>query len=59
VREAVGAAPVLIGVGGIMSPADAAAKLAAGANLIQIYSGLIYRGPGLVRALVKSSLLKR
>lgn len=59
VREAVGSKPVLIGVGGIMSPADAAAKLAAGANLIQIYSGLIYRGPGLVRELAQSSLLRR
>jgi dihydroorotate dehydrogenase len=38
----------LIGAGGIMSGADAAAKFAAGAALVQLYSGLIYRGPGLV-----------
>jgi dihydroorotate dehydrogenase len=38
----------LIGVGGIMSGADAAAKIAAGASLVQLYTGLIYRGPGLV-----------
>jgi dihydroorotate dehydrogenase len=38
----------LIGVGGIMSGADAAAKFAAGAALVQLYSGLIYRGPELV-----------
>ena len=38
----------LIGVGGILSGADAAEKLDAGASLVQIYSGLVYRGPGLV-----------
>ena len=38
----------LIGVGGIVSPEDAAAKLEAGADLIQVYTGLIYRGPGLL-----------
>ena len=39
----------IIGVGGITSPADALEKLDAGATLIQIYSGLVYAGPGLVR----------
>jgi dihydroorotate dehydrogenase len=38
----------LIGAGGIMSGADAATKFAAGAALVQLYSGLIYRGPDLV-----------
>ena len=38
----------LIGVGGIQSGADAVAKMAAGASLVQCYSGLIYRGPALV-----------
>jgi dihydroorotate dehydrogenase len=38
----------LIGVGGILSGADAVEKLDAGASLVQIYTGLIYRGPGLV-----------
>jgi dihydroorotate dehydrogenase len=42
----------LIGVGGIGSAADAAAMFAAGADLIQIYTGLIYRGPALVRELL-------
>lgn len=42
-----GAVPV-IAVGGIMSAADAAEKIAAGASLIQLYTGLIYRGPALV-----------
>jgi dihydroorotate dehydrogenase len=38
----------LIGVGGIMKGADAAAKIEAGAQLVQIYSGFIYKGPGLI-----------
>lgn len=38
----------IIGVGGIMSAADACAKIDAGATLVQIYTGLIYRGPSLV-----------
>ena len=38
----------IIGVGGIMSGADAAAKIDAGAKLVQIYSGFIYRGPDLI-----------
>ncbi len=38
----------LIGVGGILSGADAAAKMAAGATLVQCYSGLIFRGPSLI-----------
>ncbi len=38
----------LIGVGGILSGADAVAKMAAGASLVQCYSGLIYRGPELI-----------
>jgi dihydroorotate dehydrogenase len=42
-----GALPI-IGVGGILSGADAAEKIAAGASLVQIYSGLIYRGPALI-----------
>jgi dihydroorotate dehydrogenase len=42
-----GALPV-IGVGGILSGADAREKIDAGATLVQLYTGLIYRGPGLV-----------
>ena len=42
----------IIGVGGVMSGADAASKIAAGADLVQIYTGLIYRGPALVRECV-------
>jgi dihydroorotate dehydrogenase len=44
-----GDAVPIIGVGGILSGSDAKAKLAAGASLVQIYTGLIYRGPVLVR----------
>jgi dihydroorotate dehydrogenase len=47
-REALGRKVPIIGVGGVMSGADAAAKLAAGADLVQIYTGFIYRGPALV-----------
>jgi dihydroorotate dehydrogenase len=39
----------VIGVGGIMSGADARGKIAAGASLVQLYTGLVYRGPALVR----------
>ena len=38
----------LVGVGGILSGADATAKIAAGASLLQFYSGMIYRGPALI-----------
>jgi dihydroorotate dehydrogenase len=44
----------IIGVGGIMSSSDALEKLQAGAGLVQIYSGLIYRGPKLVSELVEA-----
>jgi dihydroorotate dehydrogenase len=48
-RETAGALPV-VGVGGIMDPDDAARMMDAGASLVQIYTGFVYRGPGLVRA---------
>ena len=38
----------MVGVGGILSGADAAAKMSAGATLVQVYTGLVYRGPKLV-----------
>jgi dihydroorotate dehydrogenase len=47
-REALGEAYPIIGVGGIMSGDDAAEKIRAGANLIQIYTGFIYRGGSLI-----------
>jgi dihydroorotate dehydrogenase len=48
-RQKMGAGKVIIGVGGIDSADAAAEKLAAGADLVQVYSGLVYEGPGLVR----------
>jgi dihydroorotate dehydrogenase len=42
----------IIGVGGVMGPADARQKLDAGASLVQVYTGLIYEGPGLVKRIV-------
>ena len=42
----------IIGVGGIMSGADAREKIMAGASLVQLYSGLIYRGPDLINECV-------
>jgi dihydroorotate dehydrogenase len=48
----------IIGVGGICSPADAIEKLEAGADLIQVYSGMVYAGPGLVKEINKA-LVKR
>ena len=47
-RAALGAGYPIIGVGGVMSGADARAKREAGADVVQIYTGLIYRGPALV-----------
>jgi dihydroorotate dehydrogenase len=47
-KAELGDALPIIGVGGIFSGADAAAKMQAGAALVQVYSGLIYQGPGLV-----------
>jgi dihydroorotate dehydrogenase len=44
----------LVGVGGILTGADAAAKIAAGASLVQFYSGMIYRGPDLIRESIEA-----
>ncbi len=51
-RSATGGAIPLIGVGGMASVDDAWARIRAGASLIQIYSALVYEGPGLVRRIV-------
>ncbi len=47
-RSALGKAFPIIGVGGILSAQDAVSKIDAGADLVQIYTGLIYKGPDLV-----------
>lgn len=44
----------LVGVGGILCGADAAEKVKAGAALVQVYSGLVYRGPALVREVLET-----
>ena len=44
----------IIGAGGILCGADAQAKMEAGADLVQFYTGLIYRGPGLVKECVEA-----
>lgn len=57
-RHQLGTSFAIIGVGGIMSGKQAQEKIAAGANAVQLYTGLIYRGPALidecVRALAKT-----
>jgi dihydroorotate dehydrogenase len=51
--ELAGAMPI-IGVGGIMSGADAKEKITAGATLVQVYTGLIYKGPELVAEIAEA-----
>lgn len=51
-RQTRGTLPI-IGVGGIFKAADAWEKLTAGASLVQIYTGLVYEGPGIVREIVR------
>ncbi|KKK05994.1 quinone-dependent dihydroorotate dehydrogenase [Micromonospora sp. HK10] len=51
-RETGGRLPV-IGVGGILDPDDAARMFDAGASLVQLYTGFIYRGPALVRSVAR------
>ncbi len=48
-RARLGKGYPIIGVGGILSGADAVSKIEAGADVVQIYTGLIYKGPALVR----------
>lgn len=55
-RSELGPSFPLIGVGGIGSGADARERLAAGANLVQLYTGFIYRGPQLIRECAAATL---
>ena len=50
-RQTRGALPI-IGVGGIFNAADAWEKITAGASLVQLYTGLVYEGPGVVKEIV-------
>lgn len=52
-REKLGPNYPIIGVGGIMTPEDAVEKIKAGADLIQIYTGFVYEGPGIVKRINK------
>jgi dihydroorotate dehydrogenase len=52
VRRVNGKIPI-VSVGGIMNPDDAKRRLDLGATLIQVYTGLIYRGPGLVKEILE------
>ena len=47
-RATLGSGYPIIGVGGVMSGGDARGKIAAGADLVQVYTGFIYKGPELV-----------
>jgi dihydroorotate dehydrogenase len=58
-RAALGSAYPIIGVGGVMSATDAKAKVAAGANLVQLYTGFIYGGPPLIDAAARALAGKR
>lgn len=53
IRQRWGEDLTVIGVGGIMGAAQAQAMLEAGADLLQVYTGLVYRGPGLVKEILK------
>lgn len=60
-RRATGGAVPLVGVGGIATAQDAWARIRAGASLVQVYSAMVYEGPGIARALCKGleALMKR
>ena len=53
-REVYGRRFTIMAAGGVMSPADALEKIAAGADLIQLITGLIYEGPGLVKKMCRA-----
>jgi len=55
-RDRLGPDLPIIGVGGIMSPEDALEKIDAGASLVQVYTGFIYEGPGLIKRINKRLL---
>ena len=44
----------VVSAGGVMNPEDAKRRLDMGAALVQVYTGLVYRGPGLVKEIVKA-----
>jgi dihydroorotate dehydrogenase len=48
----------LVGVGGVFSGADAFAKIKAGASLVQLYSGMVFEGPGIARAMARDLAMR-
>jgi dihydroorotate dehydrogenase len=54
IHEHISGAIPIIAVGGVMGPSDARAKLDAGATLVQVYTGLVYEGPGLVKRILQN-----
>ncbi|MDD3797685.1 MAG: quinone-dependent dihydroorotate dehydrogenase [Novosphingobium sp.] len=60
-RSATGGAIPLVGVGGIASAEDAWARIRAGASLVQLYSAMVYEGPGIARRIVRGleTLMRR
>ena len=52
-RRATGGAIALVGVGGIATAEDAFARIRAGASLVQLYSAMVYEGPGIARAITR------
>jgi dihydroorotate dehydrogenase len=60
-RTATGGAIPLVGVGGISTAADAWARIRAGASLVQLYSAMVYEGPGIARRIVRGleALMRR
>jgi dihydroorotate dehydrogenase len=58
-RAALGPGYPIVGVGGVMSGADAVAKIDAGADLVQVYTGLIYKGPALVQEAARALAARR
>ncbi|MCU0487529.1 MAG: quinone-dependent dihydroorotate dehydrogenase [Anaerolineales bacterium] len=54
IRRMSGGKLPVIGVGGVMYGSDAQAMLEAGASLVQVYTGLVYQGPGLVKSILSS-----
>jgi dihydroorotate dehydrogenase len=55
-RERLGPGPCIIGVGGVREVDDVRAMLGAGANLVQLYTGFVYEGPGLPGRLARGLL---
>ena len=60
-RKATGGALPLVGVGGIASAEDAWARIRAGASLVQLYSAMVYEGPGIARRITRGleALMRR